>query len=113
MQKRRTYQQLQPEERMTIASMRQQGSSVRAMARTLGRPASTEAVDTFFFFACAHLTRGRCCTSNLIAPIEISIPLQRTWRPVEIAGACLFLASDLSGYITGATINGNGGRHIY
>src|SRR5258708_38927665 len=29
-----------------------------------------EAVDTFFFFACAHLTRGRCCTSNLIAPIN-------------------------------------------
>src|SRR5713226_7484605 len=28
-----------------------------------------EAVDTFFFFACAHLTRGRCCTSDLIAPI--------------------------------------------
>src|SRR6202051_1554129 len=41
MQKRRTYQQLQPEERMTIASMRQQGSSVRAMARTLGRSAAT------------------------------------------------------------------------
>ena len=38
---KRTYQQLQPEERMTIASMKQQGSSVRAMARTLGRPAST------------------------------------------------------------------------
>src|SRR6202047_3215373 len=37
MQKRRTYQQLQPEERMTIASMKQQGSSVRAMARTLTR----------------------------------------------------------------------------
>ncbi|MGF7135762.1 IS30 family transposase, partial [Paraburkholderia sp. EB58] len=35
---KRTYQQLQPEERMTIASMKQQGSSVRAMARTLGRP---------------------------------------------------------------------------
>src|SRR5258706_13977893 len=28
----------------------------------------TEAVDTAFFLACAHLTRGRCCTSNLIAP---------------------------------------------
>src|SRR5258705_8182873 len=28
-----------------------------------------EAVDTSFFFACAHLTRGRCCTSNLIAPL--------------------------------------------
>jgi IS30 family transposase len=35
------YQQLQPEERITIASMKQQGLSVRAMARTLGRPAST------------------------------------------------------------------------
>ncbi|WP_176079047.1 helix-turn-helix domain-containing protein, partial [Paraburkholderia tuberum] len=31
--KKRSYQQLQPEERMTIASMKQQGSSVRAMAR--------------------------------------------------------------------------------
>src|SRR5258705_7350306 len=29
-----------------------------------------EAVDTFFFFACAHLTRGRCCTSDLIAPLD-------------------------------------------
>lgn len=38
---KRTYQQLQPEERMTIASMKQLGSSVRAMARTLGRSAST------------------------------------------------------------------------
>ena len=51
MQKRRTYQQLQPEERMTIASMKQQGSSVRAMARTLGRPASTVS---------RELTRNTC-----------------------------------------------------
>jgi transposase, IS30 family len=41
MQKRTKYQQLQPEDRITIASMKQQGSSVRAMARTLERPAST------------------------------------------------------------------------
>jgi hypothetical protein len=33
MKKRTTYPQLQPEERMTIASMKQQGSSVRAMAQ--------------------------------------------------------------------------------
>jgi IS30 family transposase len=37
---KRTYQQLQSEERMTIVSMRQEGSSVRAMARTLGRLAA-------------------------------------------------------------------------
>src|SRR5216684_2462364 len=41
MQEKTPYQQLQPEERMTIASMKQQGSSVRSMARTLGRSAST------------------------------------------------------------------------
>jgi transposase, IS30 family len=41
MQTRTSYRQLQPEERMTIASMRQTGSSVRAMARTLGRSAGT------------------------------------------------------------------------
>src|SRR5258708_14888650 len=41
MQEKTPYQQLQSEERMTIASMKQLGSSVRAMARTLGRSGST------------------------------------------------------------------------
>ncbi|MEW5787671.1 MAG: helix-turn-helix domain-containing protein, partial [Pseudomonadota bacterium] len=41
MQKRTSYQQLQPEERMTIASLKQQGASVRAMARTLARSPGT------------------------------------------------------------------------
>ncbi|MEM5288483.1 transposase [Paraburkholderia sabiae] len=35
------YQQLQPEERLTIASLRQQGSSIRAMARIPRRSSST------------------------------------------------------------------------
>ena len=38
---KKTYLQLQPEERLTIASMKQQGLSVRAIARTLRRAAST------------------------------------------------------------------------
>jgi transposase, IS30 family len=37
----RTYKQLRPEERLTIASMKLQGASPRAMARVLARPAST------------------------------------------------------------------------
>ena len=41
MQKQTTYQQLQPEDRITIASMRQRGISVRAIARTLERAPST------------------------------------------------------------------------
>jgi hypothetical protein len=36
MDKTTQYRQLQPEDRMTMASMKQQGSSARAMARALG-----------------------------------------------------------------------------
>jgi IS30 family transposase len=41
MKERTRYEQLQPEDRMTIASMSQQRCSVRAMARTLHRAPST------------------------------------------------------------------------
>jgi NAD(P)-dependent dehydrogenase (short-subunit alcohol dehydrogenase family) len=41
------------------------------------------------------------------------VPLRRLGRPSDIAGACLFLASDLSAYVTGATIDVNGGFHIH
>lgn len=41
MDKTSQYRQLQPEDRMTMASMRQQGLSARAMARALGRSPST------------------------------------------------------------------------
>jgi NAD(P)-dependent dehydrogenase (short-subunit alcohol dehydrogenase family) len=45
--------------------------------------------------------------------IAASIPLLRLGKPTDIAGACLFLASDLAAYITGATIDVNGGSHIH
>ncbi|MEA2836480.1 MAG: hypothetical protein QOD89_1030 [Bradyrhizobium sp.] len=41
------------------------------------------------------------------------VPLARAGRPSDVAGACLFLASDLSAYITGATLDVNGGSHIH
>jgi NAD(P)-dependent dehydrogenase (short-subunit alcohol dehydrogenase family) len=41
------------------------------------------------------------------------IPLKRTGTTREAAGACLFLASELSGFVTGATIDVNGGTHIH
>ena len=41
MEKKTTYQQLQPEDRIGIASMTQQGWSMRAMALMLGRSPST------------------------------------------------------------------------
>ena len=42
-----------------------------------------------------------------------NIPLKRVGKTVELAGTCLFLASNLSGFITGATIDVNGGIHIH
>ncbi len=37
------------------------------------------------------------------------IPLKRGGRPEDVANACLFLASDLSAYITGQVLNVDGG----
>lgn len=42
-----------------------------------------------------------------------AIPLKRTGTTREMAGACLFLASELSGFVTGATLDVNGGTHIH
>jgi NAD(P)-dependent dehydrogenase (short-subunit alcohol dehydrogenase family) len=39
-------------------------------------------------------------------------PLQRAGSPVEIGCACLFLASDLSSYVTGITLDVNGGAYM-
>jgi len=37
------------------------------------------------------------------------IPLKRGGTPNDIANACVFLASDMSSYITGQTIHVDGG----
>ncbi|KAA0009486.1 MAG: SDR family oxidoreductase [Thermoplasmata archaeon] len=41
------------------------------------------------------------------------IPMKRLGKPEDVANVCLFLASDLSGYITGEVINVNGGLYIH
>lgn len=52
-------------------------------------------------------------TADRIEGITAGIPLKRIGTTNEAAGACLFLASDLSGFVTGATIDVNGGSHIH
>ena len=41
------------------------------------------------------------------------VPLGRLAAPVDIANACLFLASDQSAYITGVVLDVSGGLHIH
>jgi NAD(P)-dependent dehydrogenase (short-subunit alcohol dehydrogenase family) len=45
--------------------------------------------------------------------ITDAIALKRIGTGREMAGACLFLASELSGFMTGATLDVNGGTHIH
>ena len=45
--------------------------------------------------------------------ISDTIPLARLGRADDVAGACVFLASDLSAYCTGVTLDVNGGMLIH
>lgn len=47
-----------------------------------------------------------------LVQIRADIPLARLGRPEDIANVFLFLASDLSAYVTGATLDVNGGMQI-
>jgi 3-oxoacyl-[acyl-carrier protein] reductase len=40
------------------------------------------------------------------------IPLKRGGSPEDVANACVFLASDLSAYITGQTLSVDGGMRM-
>ena len=52
-------------------------------------------------------------SAERLQDIVEAIPLKRTGTTRELAGACLFLASELAGFVTGATIDVNGGTHIH
>jgi NAD(P)-dependent dehydrogenase (short-subunit alcohol dehydrogenase family) len=52
-------------------------------------------------------------TETQLNEVIAGIPLKRVGKTIELAGTCLFLASDLSGFTTGATIDVNGGIHIH
>jgi 3-oxoacyl-[acyl-carrier protein] reductase len=46
---------------------------------------------------------------TFVAGLEQTIPLHRLGLATDIAGAALFLASDLSAYISGAVVPCDGG----
>ena len=56
---------------------------------------------------------GDKLTAELRAEIIKGIPLNRLGETRDVANACLFLASDLSSYLTGVTLDVNGGMLIH
>ena len=55
----------------------------------------------------------RKMTERQIATLTRAIPLGRVGLPQDIAGAALFLASDLSDFVTGIALDINGGELMY
>jgi len=58
------------------------------------------------------ITAGKL-TDAMRADILKGIPLNRLGEAADVAGVCLFLASDLSSYLTGTAIDVNGGMLIH
>ncbi|MFT6583908.1 MAG: NAD(P)-dependent dehydrogenase (short-subunit alcohol dehydrogenase family) [Alphaproteobacteria bacterium] len=59
-----------------------------------------------------NFTKGRM-TREIKDEIAGKIPMGRLGVSGDIAKCCLFLASDLSSYVTGAVLDVNGGLHIH
>lgn len=86
-------------------------SLTRSIAREFG-PSGVRAN-----IVCPSMTQTGMLDGNLTAEkydaIVAGIPLRRAGRAEDVAGACVYLASDLAAYVTGATIDVNGGSHIH
>ncbi|MCU0768070.1 MAG: SDR family oxidoreductase [Burkholderiaceae bacterium] len=83
----------------------------RAMARELG-PAGIRVNCITPGLIATDISKGKL-TEERKAQIAAEIPLARLGAASDVAGACLFLASDLSAYCTGITLDVNGGMLIH
>ncbi|MGI9504065.1 MAG: SDR family NAD(P)-dependent oxidoreductase [Geminicoccaceae bacterium] len=82
----------------------------KAMARELG-PDSIRVNSIAPSWIDTDITAG-LMTEETLARIIANVPLGRGGKVEDVAGAALFLASDLSAYVTGTTIEVNGGSYI-
>jgi NAD(P)-dependent dehydrogenase (short-subunit alcohol dehydrogenase family) len=83
----------------------------RAMARELGTAGIRVNCITPGLIG-TDIIKGKL-TEDRKAEIAGDIPLGRLGHPDDIAGACVFLGSDLSAYCTGITLDVNGGMLIH
>jgi NAD(P)-dependent dehydrogenase (short-subunit alcohol dehydrogenase family) len=83
----------------------------RAMARELG-PDNIRVNSVTPGLIQTDITGGKL-TDALKVDIIKGIPLARLGDAIDVANCCLFLASDLSSYLTGVTLDVNGGMLIH
>ncbi|MCR9150091.1 MAG: SDR family oxidoreductase [Rhodobacteraceae bacterium] len=83
----------------------------KAMARELA-PDGVRANAVCPGFIATDITGGRL-TDEMMATILDGIPMGRAGAASDVAGCCLFLASDLSAYVTGSEVDVNGGSLIH
>lgn len=63
-------------------------------------------------FISTDITAGKM-TEEMNTKVMAGIPMGRAGRADEVAGCCLFLASELSSYVTGSEVDVNGGSLIH
>ncbi len=83
----------------------------KAMARELA-PAGVRCNAVCPGFIATDITAGKL-TEEMKAAILDGIPMGRAGEASDVAGCCLFLASDLSAYVTGSEVDVNGGSLIH
>ena len=83
----------------------------KAAARELG-PDNIRVNAICAGFIDTDITAGMM-TPDKLAAIVASVPMARAGHAHEVAGCVLFLASDLSSYVTGSEVDINGGSHIH
>src|ERR1700679_604664 len=83
----------------------------RAMAREFG-PDSIRVISITPGLIQTDIT-GDKLTAEMRADIIKGIPLGRLGEAADVANACLFLTSELSAYLTGITLDVNGGMLIH
>ena len=83
----------------------------KAMARELA-PTGVRANAICPGFIATDITAGKL-TNEMRAQVLDGIPMGRAGTAEDVAGCCLFLASDLSSYVTGSEVDVNGGSLIH
>jgi len=83
----------------------------KAMARELG-PDNIRVNSVTPGLIETDITGGKL-TPEMRADILRGIPLNRLGAAVDVANCCLFLASDMAAYLTGVTLDVNGGMLIH